>query len=262
MPVAPPGEDVDDGVLNGLRHMRPLRRGLGRRMPRARRKQRHAATGNGAHVVLNRGVDVGRARGHGEAAREEIERLHLLLALPRRLDVLAHAIGELTRHHCHDDEQDEVGDVGGIGDADVVDRRIEEEGRGRQAGQPRDDRRRHTPARRSDDDGDQIAEGGVVQIEQRTGHEQRGSDRSDDQQRHGDRGNVGAIPLQSRQVQHAAPWRCRRINGLVQHLPHRLPQRLSRPCLRSVAVSTRAPAARKEYSRPDRIGTVQSIGPT
>ena len=171
MPIAAAVEYVDDGALNCQGHVGPLWRCLRRRMPRAGSKERNAATGDGADMVLNCGVDVGRARRHSETAREKIESLHLLLALPRGLDVLAHAVGELTGHDSDDHEEDEIRDMRGLGNANVVDRRIKEECRCRQAGQPRDDRRRDAPTGRSNDDGDQVAEGGVVQIEQRAGHE-------------------------------------------------------------------------------------------
>ena len=106
-----------------------------------------------------------------------------------------------------------------VRDVKVVDRRVEEECRRRQAGEPRDDGRSGAPTGRRDDDRDQIAEGGVVQIERGARRQQDHRDTGDDGERGADRHEAGSVRWRTRERAQAGPIPPRALdsNGPIQH---------------------------------------------
>ena len=123
------GEAID-GVTYGVgdRWFRPVpireSRGL------VRGEIDDAAARHGAQVVLRGSGDLGGLGGDGKPAGEIVKRADLGFPLPGAGGIGARGGGELARYHRDDDEHHKVDELLGIGDAEVVDRRVEEECRG------------------------------------------------------------------------------------------------------------------------------------
>ena len=94
------------------------------------------------------------SKAHRQPAREGVKIAHVDFALARQLELPLQSGGELADHHGDEDEQHEIDDLMRVGDAEAVERRKEEKGRGEHAADRGDDRRNDAPA----DGGDQHRE--------------------------------------------------------------------------------------------------------
>ena len=101
-------------------------------------------------------MDVGNVERHRQPAREGVEIAQVDLALARHLQLPLEAGGELAHHHRDEDEQDEIDDFLRIGDAEAVERRIEEEGGSDHATDRSHDGGDHAPPGRRDDHWNEI----------------------------------------------------------------------------------------------------------
>ena len=149
-------------------------------------EQHDLALHDGGEMIFDRGVDVAHVEGHRQPAREGIEIAHVDLALARQLQLPLEAGCELAHHHGDENEQNEVEDLMRVGDAQAVERRIEEEGGGDRAGDGGHHRRDHAPARGRDHHRNEVDDRAVVQAGLRHQAIDKGRDEPDQHQRQAD----------------------------------------------------------------------------
>ena len=80
---------------------------------------------------------------------------------------LAHVWSPVARHHGDEDEQNEIDDMNRVVNAEIVDRRIEEECRRADAGQRRNHGRNDAAADCGEQDRDQVDDRDVLDIDER-----------------------------------------------------------------------------------------------
>ena len=121
-----------------------------------RPEQQNLALHYRGKMVLDGGMDVGDIEGRRQPPRECIKVGEIDFSLPRDLELAFQAGGELADHHRGESEQDEIEDLVLVLNLKTVARLKEEEGRGQDAAERRDDGRDHAPADCGDQHRDQI----------------------------------------------------------------------------------------------------------
>jgi hypothetical protein len=99
--------------------------------------------------------------------------------------------GKLSRHHGDDDEQRQIEDVNGIVDAEIVDRRIEEEGGCANRGESRDHGRYDAAPDRGKQHRDHVNDGDGPDIDKALQGRERAGQHADQHQR--DHDLIGAL---------------------------------------------------------------------
>ena len=110
-------------------------------------------------MILDRGMNIGDVESDRQPAREGVKIAHVDFALARDFQLPLQPGGELADHHRDEDEQQQVDDFLRVADAEVIERREKEEGRGEHAANGGEQRRDNAPAGGRDHDRDQINDG-------------------------------------------------------------------------------------------------------
>src|SRR6185437_3097075 len=137
-------------------------------------------------MILDCGMDIRHVKCDGQPTRKGVEVAQVNLALARHLELPLEAAGELAHHHRHENEQCEIDDLLGVGDAEAEKGRIKEEGRGKYPAYRRGDSRHDSPTRCRDDDRYQVNNGTVLEAVLPDEDKQHGGQNADQADRHGD----------------------------------------------------------------------------
>ena len=149
-------------------------------------EQHDVALHDAGEMVFDGRVNVGDVEGDRQTARKCVEVAQVDLALPRHLQLTLEAGGELAHGDGNEDEEDQVDDFLRILDAEAVERRIEEEGRGEHAANRGNNRRYDAPPGRGDHHRDQVDDGAVGKADLPDQRKQHGGDGRDQAERHED----------------------------------------------------------------------------